>query len=135
MNLIEFATLAIGVPFVIGGREFTGWDCWGLVYVAYRDVFNIGIGRFDDEYTENVTFNELAALISREKPAWSEVDQPMPGDISLYRVGRYESHIGLVLPGNRLLHCEAKINTVHEPLNTPVWKNRHVGYYRHTDRP
>lgn len=132
MTFEDFARSAIRVPFLIGGRDYTGWDCWGLVYVAFRDVVGVDIGDYSSEYRASVTYRELAALIDRERPAWVQVAGKIKnGDVSLYRVGKYETHVGLIV-NRRLLHCESGVNTVLEDLETPVWSKRHVNYYRHS---
>ncbi len=132
MTLAEFVGRAITVPFKIGGRDWSGWDCWGLIFVAYRELYGKDIGSFAEEYDDKVTFEELNNIIARERSAWSIVrGKATEGDVSLYRIGSFNTHVGMVLPGKRLLHCEARINTVNEPLDTIVWKNRHVAFYRY----
>lgn len=132
MTLDDFVRRSIGVPFLIGGRDYTGWDCWGLILIAYRDVFKIQLGSYSDEYNEDVTYNELANLIDAEKPSWVPVvGKPRDGDVSLYRIGRHSSHVALVVRRTGMLHCECRVNTLLEPLDNILWKNRHVAYYRH----
>lgn len=133
MTFDEFVRIAIKVPFRIGGRDYSGWDCWGLVHVAYRDVLGIDIGDYSADYNAEVTYRELAAMIEREQPAWVQVvGKPREGDVSLYRVGRHNTHVGVIV-AKRLLHCEGGVNTVLEDLSTPVWARRHVNFFRHAN--
>lgn len=134
MTLDEFCERAILVPFLIGGRAWSGWDCWGLVYMAHNEVPALGgpVSSYSTEYDSRISRRELAALIDRNKPEWrsiSDIDV-RPGDISLYRVSAYASHVALVVEGRQMLHSESKIGTVLEPLAGRVWAGRHVGYYR-----
>lgn len=131
MYLSEFVDVAISTPFKIGGRDFDGWDCWGLVYCFYLHVFGVNVGSFSSEYDEKVTYDELSKLIDVEKERWIRaIGNPEIGDVSLYRVGKFRTHVGVVLPERKLLHCEARIGTVIEPLTTPIWHERHEAYYR-----
>ena len=76
MTYDEWMRRAIGVPFVEMGRDFDGWDCWGLVIAAYRDVAGIGI----PDYTCGITdFKRLAGLFKdRDGGHWKRVDEPEP---------------------------------------------------------
>lgn len=133
MTFEEFRSMAILVPFKIGGREWSGWDCWGLIYCARRDVPELGgpVKSYAAEYDDKLSYVELADMIEREKPEWRYIEaDPLPGDIGLYRVGRHASHVALVVPGSRMLHCEASVGTVSEPLSNAVWAGRNVGFFR-----
>lgn len=133
MTFEEFRARALAVPFLIGGRDWSGWDCWGLVFCAYRDVPELGgpVKSYAPEYDASVTYLELAAMIAREKAEWHSIEgTPVAGDVGLYRVGRHETHVALVAPGRRMLHCEHSVGTVNEPLSGLVWAGRNVGYFR-----
>lgn len=137
MTFEEFRVAAILVPFKIGGRDWSGWDCWGLIYCARQSIPELGgpVKSYAVEYDEKLSYPELADMISREKSEWRFIGKgaeacPLPGDIGLYRVGRWASHVALVAPGSRMLHCEKSVGTVSEPLTNGVWANRNVGFYR-----
>lgn len=130
MTLDDFQRRALFVPFVIGGRDWSGWDCWGLIFVAFRDVFARPIASYGSEYDAHLNYGEIAELIAREKSEWNKVSDPATGDVGLYRVGRYASHVGLVVPGGRVLHCEGGAGTISEPLDGLIWGGRNVGYFR-----
>ena len=135
--IIRFAAKAVLVPFKKCGRGWDGWDCAGMVQFAYREIYGTDIGDSSGDYTPESSYKELAALFDRERPMWVEVSPPAPGDVALYRVGKYAMHIGFVIPWRGhlgLLHCEENIGTVLEPLNTRAWSKRIEGYYRHTSR-
>ena len=137
MTLEEFGTRAISVPYKERGRDWSGWDCWGLVTVFQKEMFSIDVGDFSAEYKPDASFEELSKLIERELPDWQQIQFPMFGDVALYRVGRFPSHVGLIFPFRHrtgILHCEAKIGTVIEPIDTRVWVKRIEGYYRHHSR-
>jgi murein DD-endopeptidase len=33
----------VGIPYVAHGRDYAGADCWGLLYLFYRDVLGVQI--------------------------------------------------------------------------------------------
>lgn len=123
MTYDEWMRRAIGVPFVEMGRDFDGWDCWGLVIAAYRDVAGIGI----PDYTCGITdFKRLAGLFKdRDGGHWKRVDEPEPMAVAcIYRRGSV-IHAGLVAPRRRIIHVEEGIQT----CSQPVTDFRVEGYY------
>lgn len=130
LTLDEFQRLALDVPFQIGGRSYAGWDCWGLVYCAYRDVFDIVIPSLAADYEPDVSYSELMQLVDEQRNGWEPLETPETGAVGLYRVGKYHSHVALVLPRARMLHCERGTGSICEPLSNLVWRGRNVGYFR-----
>lgn len=130
----QFVDRAIDVPFLVGGRDWSGWDCWGLVFIAYRELFGIDIPSLSDEYDEKLSFAELNTLVNTQKPLWNSVEQPMFGDVRLFKVSRYQSHVALVLPWRSMIHTTQGVGTVVERLDVITWAKRHVEYFRHEQR-
>lgn len=135
MDLLTFQRQAIGTPFVLGGREWGGWDCWGLVFVAHREVFGIKIATLSDDYDAETTFEELSRIVDTQRVAeWNLVPTPKPGDVALFRVSRFQSHVALVAERGQMLHAMAGVGTVCERLETITWAKRHVGFFRNRAR-
>jgi cell wall-associated NlpC family hydrolase len=131
MDFATFQRRAISVPFVIGGRDWSGWDCWGLLYVAHRELFGIEIAKLSDDYDAASTFEEISRIADIERQAeWNEVLNPRPGDVSLFRVSRFQSHVALVVERGQMLHAMRGAGTACERLDTITWAKRHVGYFR-----
>lgn len=111
MDLEEFCKKAIGVPFKILGRSYDEWDCWGLVCMAYQEIYNIELPSYDECYQSVKQRDVIAKLCKKKKEIWHEVSKAQPGDVILvYRVGR-AMHVGLAIDRNRMLHVEHGINT------------------------
>lgn len=151
MTLQQFSNQAIrlAVPFVEKGRDWSGWDCWGLLYVAYKEVYGLEIQRFDDAYETTRARHHMASLFQRsiedhvkqdldtltqkDKEKWFKVDKAEPGDGIIFRVMGRLYHVGLVLDNRHFIHCEEKIGTEITELSNPIWQKRE-GYYRHVAR-
>ena len=106
MNLQEFCRRAIGVPFLEDGRDYDGWDCWGLVMCAYRDVLGMTL--------PNYTFGSVKHLArqfrDRKSPLWQPCDQHPMAIACIYRRGS-TIHAGLMVGKGRILHVEQGIET------------------------
>ena len=135
MTLDEFAARAITVPFINKGRDWSGWDCWGAVFLFHRDVLCDPVPSYTDDYQDAgespASRRGLHDLIASQMKTWRRVDRPEPGDGVLLNIGGRPIHVGLALGGGLMLHTERKINTVVERLASPMWARRVEGFYRH----
>jgi cell wall-associated NlpC family hydrolase len=131
MELIEFINLAIGVPFLDQGRDFHGWDCWGLIRRAYRDCFGIELP--DLNRCTVLSYEQGRELFDSLAVAYREVDLALaqPGDVVILR--GVPCHAGLVVQPGLMLHVDMNIDTCVEPYATGAWKTRVIGIYRHAD--
>lgn len=135
MTLAEFARRAIRVPFVDRGRDYDGWDCYGLLRCGYRDVLGIELPAHDIGYeTAGDTAQDREAIhrmVMAGRAAWRRIDAPEPGDVPLLICIGRPVHVGLMIDRERFLHCERAIGTVIERLRAPIWARRCEGVYRH----
>lgn len=135
MTLENFAAKAVGipVPFEELGRSYGGWDCWGLVVMAYREVLGVELHDYSRDYESVGDVRLLRRLFEdrRRAEAWIQVDDPRPMDLAcIFRRG-LPIHVGLLLPRRRLLHVEKGVDTVHQHESA----FRIEGYYRPPGAP
>lgn len=128
MTIDDWCRKAIGVPFVPHGRDYEGWDCWGLVVCAYRDVRGV-----DLPDVANYSITDYRALShhfgARSESRWWRLDKPEPMAIAgIYRRG-HVIHAGLVIHGRRIVHVEQGVETCVELISN----FRVEGYYVPTD--
>lgn len=131
MKLIDFINMAIGVPFLDQGRDFHGWDCWGLILRAYRECFEIELPDLDRctvlSYEQGRELFDSLAVVYQEV----EIDRGRAGDVVVLR--GVPCHAGLVVKPGLMLHVDEKCDTCVEPYNSGVWKTRVIGIYRHAE--
>jgi cell wall-associated NlpC family hydrolase len=133
MSLIEFTNLAIGVPFLDRGRDFNGWDCWGLVHQGYHKCYGIDLPGY--EHISAMKLEEAGEIIDKQKELWTEVtNKELPGDVIVLRFGSWPCQVGLVVKPGLMLHVESGIETCTERYTSAVWNKRVIGHYRHADR-
>ena len=136
MDLDEFVDRALDVPFEERGRSYDGWDCWGLIYVAYRDLYEVELPTYTGEYHSTRRREELQGLIAQRKTGrWELSDPHRSGDVALVRMMGRDCHVGLMLSGWNMLHVQAGVSVVIEPIDRPPWRDRAYdkieGIYRH----
>lgn len=126
----------IGLRWEPFGRGRAGADCWGLVVVVYREELGIelpsylGYGSVDEHA-------EIAALIAgaEASPLWLPVtDTPEPFDVAVFRRGRWDTHLGLIVRPGLMLHMDGEDCAKLASLTSGRWKNRASGVFRHVSR-
>lgn len=130
MTQEEFIKKALLVPFVDKGRDYAGWDCYGLVYCHHRDVLGIYLPPFLD-YGSTRDYETLHRVIETGKSDWQEAGVPHPGDIALFTLANKPVHMGVVINRFDMIHAEERIGTFVESFAGSVWRKRLEGFYRY----
>jgi len=122
----------VGVPYVAHGREYTGADCWGLLFLYYRDELGTPIPSYSSEMRErDFHRKDIGPLMDVEiERLWLQVDEPQPGDGVLLRAGRFNTHVGVFLGAGRMLHSEGPEPSVVARLDDIRLRSRITGFFR-----
>lgn len=134
MRLEDFVVRALTVPFVEGGRGYEGWDCWGLLVCAYRDVCGIMLPTFDGAYAAadvSAASPRLTELLVGDLGRWTKIEERVPMAGALFNISGRPVHVGLVLDGRRFLHAEKNVGSEVARFSSPVWSRRLEGIYRY----
>jgi cell wall-associated NlpC family hydrolase len=123
--MIQYDDL-IGVPFVYGGRDKQGLDCFGLVMEMLR---RDGLNPCDYGWDNEPAAIEAMMLSARESH-WREIPF-QPRALLLFRTGRFVRHVAYTLSYSHFIHCwERSGGVVVEDFNED-WKRRLVGCYEY----
>lgn len=123
------------IPWKRGGRSYQEADCWGVVYLWYRDVAGITIPSYSDMPGSNdADISSRDALISAESAGWIRTESPSKHDVVLLRTGGHTTHVGVMVDERHILHSEGPDGAypVVEALTSPRIARRISGFYRHT---
>lgn len=119
----------IGVPFVDGGRDEKGCDCWGLVCAIFK--MN---GILLPDYT--ISCFDTKPVIEAMKAAegkWQRLEQPTePCLVAMCLAPEYPrmvNHVGVYVGDGWYLHTIAKTNSCVMKIDNPVYKKRIQGFY------
>ncbi|MCV9960379.1 C40 family peptidase [Pararhizobium sp. BT-229] len=132
--MLHWSAAYVGTPYVDRGREAGGCDCWGLVRLALAQEKRIVLPSYDEVSPEELA--EIAALVRAEVEAgiWISVDDPHDFDVAVFRRGRFDSHVGIMVDGRRMLHSDKYAGGARvERVDTGRWTSQFVGTYRHRD--
>ncbi|QND13439.1 C40 family peptidase [Rhizobium leguminosarum bv. trifolii] len=129
----------IGIPYVQHGRGYDGADCWGILYLYYRDVLGILVPTYVAEMeARRFDRRDIGPLMKAERERdWVQIETPAIGDCVLMRAGRHDSHVGVFLGAGRMLHSEGPHPSQIERMADVRWRDRITGFYRtiHVDSP
>jgi cell wall-associated NlpC family hydrolase len=127
MDLSSF----VGLPYKDMGRDYSGVDCWGLVFLVYRDALDIAIPSYAEDCEPPFHRGKRSKLIGQEIVHWQrrKPGNERLGDAVLMRMGGFTCHVGLLAPRAMILHCEDGRNSVLEPSTSLHLKNRIEGFY------
>ena len=120
------------IPFKSKGRDYSGCDCWGQLYLIYRDMLNITLETWKD--IDAAKFKDIAKLIEYHKRTWIKIDNPQRYDVVIMKTQEgsvLESHIGCMIDSKSLIHTEERIGPRIVKVNDPFVRNRIVEYRRH----
>ena len=134
MTIQDFIIKIMNMPFKDTGRDYNGGDCYGVVYLGFRDVLNIDLPRHDEEYQDAGDSKEsrknISDIISDHRRKWEQVKRPQEMDVILFRIGGQPIHVGLMIDDKNFIHCEKKRGSSIESINSIRWILRREGFFR-----
>lgn len=133
LTIDEFASrLVNNAIFAPRGRSYDAVDCWGVIYLYYRDVDGREVPSYVNDYRERDVLgtSALAQLIDRNRGGWRRSSDWRAGDVTLFLIDRRPVHIGLMIDPLRVLHAESEHGVFVERVDTPLWRHRLEGVYR-----
>lgn len=124
------------LPFKSGGRDFSGVDCWGLIYLAYKTERDIILPTYGDvgAYELIKVVREITKAV-KSSPLWRPVSElslcPFDVCVMAFVGERQVGHVGLMTSKNKVLHTEAGSNAVYISIDHPSIRERVIGFWRY----
>jgi cell wall-associated NlpC family hydrolase len=133
---MHWSTAYVGLPWADRGRDRSGCDCWGLARLVYEAELGIALPSYAGEYPSAEEQIEIDGLIRGAVAVgpWIEVEAPEPFDLVLFGLGRFDSHIGVMVDRARMLHMMGRDAAKIERVDAPQWLRRRRGIWRHRER-
>lgn len=125
------------IPFREHGRDFTGCDCGGLVWLVYKTELGIELPDWRKYYetTHIESFEELSWTIGtmlgdicQEVPIDAKI---RPFDVISLKIAGMPIHVGVMVTSNVFMHVmEGYSNVRQERLDSANWRKRVDGIFR-----
>ena len=124
----EWVNRYIGIPYVSRGRTLGACDCWGLISLIYREIYDINIPVYYYDNAEDT--KSIVEAFGDNVGSWEQVNRPLVGDVVFLNIGGHPIHAGLYIGENRMIHSLAGHDSAIESINGLRWLSRINGYYR-----
>ena len=117
----------IGIPFVDGGRDVDGLDCWGLVRLCF---LRQGI-KLKDYAISAWDLCAISRKMEEESHAWQKIDTPEPGCLVAIRTSSktWVNHAGVCINAEEFIHAYAVTGVSLARIRR--WRALIVGFYRY----
>jgi len=101
-----------GTPHRLGGLSERGIDCSGLVYVTFRDEFNVQLPRSTRQQSSQGIPIARRALRS--------------GDLVFFDTGMNSRHVGIYIEQDKFLHVSSSRGVMVSYLTSDYWNKRYT---------
>jgi cell wall-associated NlpC family hydrolase len=132
-DLFRRAAIYVGTPYLLHGRDPSGWDCRGCVGWLRQTLLKRPTPFWGDDYpltglSRTAFANTVAELITIRLRAWREVE-PGPGAVVLLTLFQRPAHVGLMLDRRNFIHAEPGPATAINRIDEPRWAGRVRGFH------
>lgn len=128
----HWAVKYVGMRHEAGGRGPQAVDCWGLLVLAYREVWGIELPDFPGLFINSI--QDFSRVLEQERGNWTKQPIPFEGAaVAMGRGGRVY-HVGLFVPcpGWRVLHSWDRQRVVLDSMRALKLKGLStVEFYQH----
>lgn len=125
----------VGLPWQFVGRSRDGVDCWGLLWLIYRDVLGIEIASYAQDTIDAPEREQIASLMAGElvKSPWIDVatGHEREFDMAVFKRAGIDSHVGVVVEPGRMLHITHGTESRVERFDQGRWKPKLIALHRH----
>lgn len=124
----------VGLPYLTGGRDRNGVDCWGLMCMVWREQLGRplppyeGLDWYDGQRPRDIGSTAID-YASQFVPV--ALGEERLGDGVLIRMRGHPFHLGLVLRPGWMLHTHDGAGAVIECYHEMKWRDRISGIYRY----
>lgn len=125
----------IGIEYSPDARQENLVDCWGLVILAYKKIYNIELPSFEANSLSKDGISSISHLILNN-PLHKlcrkvELEDIKEGDIIILTNGGNPTHVGLAISNKEMLHAFDKAGSTIESFRSSKWQHRIKAIYRH----
>ena len=121
----------IGIPFVSGGRNRRGLDCYGLIRLVLMEQYGCTLPLLNGKYDNALNLYDTSPLFFQQLPILTEkIAGPQERALALLEMHQLPCHLGLFCGGESIIHSRSGVGVVAERLDSRRLPGRIAGWYR-----
>ena len=126
----------IGIPYKENGRDFNGVDCYGVIYLFFKEEFGVIVPEVTDLIYSKDRFSVKEKedhLLKAIGIKWVPVDTIKKFDVLVFNKKsdcKISSHVGLYLGRDKFLHVTEDLSSSIARLDEPYWSSKLYGAMR-----
>ena len=125
----------IGIPYVTGGEDFNGVDCYTICRLFSKNELHKELPDHSKLYSDaSITTDAQGAFEQWDKALssqWTEVEEPEIGDVIIFNFYGAPTHCGLYIGNNTCLHASEGMGSHTAKLYGSPWERRLKGIMRY----
>lgn len=132
--MMHWSASYVGTPYLEEDRGKEGCHCYGLLRLVFHMEKCIALPAFPDVSPDDLRKIADLAHDAVKQGVWRRVDRQREFDAALFRRGRHDSHVGLMIDQRHMLHSDREAGAaIVERIDTGRWASSLLGFYRHQD--
>lgn len=126
---MTWVTRYLGAPYLAKGCSVDGGiDCWGLVVLVYRDLYQLTLPMYGVDPLDR---RAVSDSVAEHVDEWHRIVSPNEGSLVLFRMAGSPAHVGVMIDRQRFIHSLPECGVVVESLGSVRWNKRVDGFYEH----
>ena len=117
----------VGIPFLSGGRDKRGVDCYGL-----NNEYGYDLPLLSNTYDNALDISETGSLFQKYVPllCGEKISKPEEKAVALLKMRGLPSHVALYAGDDFIIHAMSKNGVACERLSRPLLKSLIKDWYR-----
>jgi len=118
----------IGVPYKPKGRDMSGLDCLGLLYLIYEYDLCLDLPDYDNySHADNASIEQVFIDgVTR----WQRIPAPEAGALVMLTIGGHTTHLGIAVGEGKFIHCMEGVDCALDTFDSTRWRERIEGVYK-----
>lgn len=125
-------TKYVGTPYVQGGRTIDGFDCWGLVYLVWKNEYGVELDLVDDvsywspEDCKKVADKGIELANNALENGWMEVpvEKAAKGSVLTVNMRGQPMHCAVVVKPGVMAHALEHVGCHISDYRSFLWERR-----------
>ena len=130
--MFDWVDKYVGIPFISGGRNEKGCDCYGLVRLILEKEYNYKLPLLVGNYSNALFFEETKNIFDKYVPLLTaeKIQKPEEKSVCLIQIRKVPCHVGIWAGDGYIIHSRNRVGSVCEKTDSLHFVGQILGWYR-----